>query len=92
MEEFGDATGYTVPNHNLVHLTGNSPALLTHWAVVSLLVSALESYQRDALIDQFPLTRRELDSLQDVPEGFDTCCQYDKLAQDIGFNLESDPR
>ena len=25
MEEFGNATGYTVPNHNLIHLTGNSP-------------------------------------------------------------------
>ena len=92
MEEFANATGYTVPNHNFIHLTGNSPALLTHWAVVSLLVSSLESHQRDALIDQFPLTRRELDSLQDAPEGFDTCCQYDKLAQDLGFNLESDPR
>ena len=92
MEEFANATGYTVPNHNFIHLTGTSPALLTHWAVVSLLVSSLESHQRDALIDQFPLTRRELDSLQDAPEGFDTCCQYDKLAQDLGFNLESDPR
>ena len=92
MEEFANATGYTVLNHNFIHLTGNSPALLTHWAVVSLLVSTLESHQKDALIDQFPLTRRELDSLQDAPEGFDTCCQYDKLAQDLGFHLESDPR
>ena len=92
MEEFGNAAGYMVPNHNLIHLTGNSQALLTHWAMVSLLVSALESHQRDALIGQFPLTRRELDSLQDVSEGFDTCCQYNKLAQDVGFNLESDPR
>ena len=41
MEEFGNATGYTVPNHNLIHLTGNSPALLTHWTVVSLLVIPL---------------------------------------------------
>ena len=82
----------SVPNHNFIHLTGNSLALLTHWAMVSLLVSSLESHQRDALIDQFPLTRRELDSLQDAPEGVDTCCQYDKLAQDLGFNLESNPR
>ena len=92
MSEFGIATGYDVPDRITIQMTGNSPALLTHWAVVSLLVSALEPHQRAALRDQFPLTGRERNSLLDIPDGFDTCCQYDKLAQEVGYNLGSDPR
>ena len=92
MSEFGIVTGYDVPDRITILMTGNSPALLTHWAVVSLLFSALEPHQRSALRDQFPLTGRERNSLLDIPDGFDTCCQYDKLAHEVGYNLGSDPR
>ena len=30
-----DCIGYDVPDHVTIHVTGNSPALLTQWAVVS---------------------------------------------------------
>ena len=92
MSEFGIATGYVVPDRITIQMTGNSPALLTHWAVVSLLFSALEPHQRASLRDQFPLTERERNSLLDIPDGFDTCCQYDKLAHEVGYNLGSNPR
>ena len=91
MSEFGITTGYDVPDRITIHMTGNSPAFLTHWAVVSLLFSALEPHQRAALRDQFPLTGRERKSLLDIPYGFDTCCQYDKLAHEVGYDLGSDP-
>ena len=92
MLEFGIVTGYDVPDRITIHMTGNSPALLIHWAVVSLLFSALEPHQRAALRDQFPLTGRERNYLLDIPDGFDTCCQYDKLAHEVGYNLGSNPR
>ena len=92
MEEFGISTSYEVPNRITIQMIGNILALLTHWAVASLLVSASEPHHTAALIDQFPLTGRERDSLLGAPDGFDTWCQYDKLAHDDGFNLGSDPR
>ena len=71
-------------------MTGNSPALLTNWAIASLLVSTLEPHQRAS--DQFPFTGRKSHSVLDALGGFDTCCQYDKLAHGVGFNLGFDPR
>ena len=90
--ELGIAIGYDKPDCVTAHMTGNTLPLLTHREVASLFVVALEPHQRAALRDQFPLTGRERHSFLDILVGFDNCCQYDKLAHDVGFNLGFDPR
>ena len=91
MGEFGLATGMDVPNNLSLSRQGNHPAVLVHWAVVGLLLSMLEPHQRGNLRNQFPISTRERGHLQPLPEAFDACCQYDKLVQEVGLWMGSDP-
>ncbi|MCG8078130.1 MAG: TatD family hydrolase [Candidatus Thiodiazotropha taylori] len=91
MVEFGMVTGFQVPEHVTLQASGNSPAILTHWAPVMMLMSQLEPHQQERVIGPFDVTREERQQLCKPPDAIDANCHLGQLIKELGLSVNTDP-